>query len=392
MPRIIAHLDMDAFFASVELLRYPQLAAEPVVIGGRSADSAETLGALLREHRTSENIPVRAFSRLSAYRGRGVITTATYPARGFGLGSGMGIMRAARLCPQAILLPADFERYRSYSRRFKAIIARLGLPVEDRGIDEVYIELRSCQDLIEAQILARQLQSDIRSELGLSCSIGLAPNKLLAKLASDLDKPHGLSVLSHEALQERIWPMPVIKLHGVGPRSAERLNRMGIHSIGELARFDLALLLKAFGARLSAWLQSAAHGLDDRPVVEYSEPVSMSRETTLQRDMHPVHDREELGAIFTALCTRLSADLHARGRRCCAISVKLRTDQFRTMTRDLSFDEAIDDPQTIRKRAGECLRRLPMERKIRLLGVRASRLVANNDPAALSSQRPNDCS
>lgn len=392
MARIVAHLDMDAFFASVELLRYPQLRSEPVVIGGRSAASIENLSGLVREHKAAESIPVQAFTQLSSYRGRGVITTATYPARAFGVGSGMGLMRAARLCPQAILLPADFEQYRAYAHRFKAIIARLGLPVEDRGIDEVYIELRSCQNLFEAQILARKLQVEIREELGLSCSIGLAPNKLLAKLASDLDKPCGLTVLPHEAVAERIWPLPVIRLHGIGPRSAERLEALGIHRIGELARSDQTLLAGVFGARLAAWLQAAAMGLDDRPIVEHTEPVSMSRETTLDRDMHPVLDREALGAIFTALCKRLAEDLRARNRMCRALSVKLRNDQFMTTTRDLSFAEPTDDAQSIRRLAGHCLRRLPMGRRIRLLGVRASRLVARPDAKAISSRRPSDCS
>lgn len=392
MARIVAHLDMDAFFASVELLRYPQLRSEPVVIGGRSAASIENLSGLVREHKAAESIPVQAFTQLSSYRGRGVITTATYPARAFGVGSGMGLMRAARLCPQAILLPADFEQYRAYAHRFKAIIARLGLPVEDRGIDEVYIELRSCQNLFEAQILARKLQVEIREELGLSCSIGLAPNKLLAKLASDLDKPCGLTVLPHEAVAERIWPLPVIRLHGIGPRSAERLEALGIHRIGELARSDQTLLAGVFGARLAAWLQAAAMGLDDRPIVEHTEPVSMSRETTLDRDMHPVLDREALGAVFTALCKRLAEDLRARNRMCRALSVKLRNDQFMTTTRDLSFAEPTDDAQSIRRLAGHCLRRLPMGRRIRLLGVRASRLVARPDAKAISSRRPSDCS
>jgi len=392
MARIVAHLDMDAFFASVELLRYPQLRSEPVVIGGRSAASIENLSGLLREHKAAESIPVQAFTQLSSYRGRGVITTATYPARAFGVGSGMGLMRAARLCPQAILLPADFEQYRAYAHRFKAIIARLGLPVEDRGIDEVYIELRSCQNLFEAQILARKLQVEIRKELGLSCSIGLAPNKLLAKLASDLDKPCGLTVLPHEAVAERIWPLPVIRLHGIGPRSAERLEALGIHRIGDLARSDQTLLAGVFGARLAAWLQAAAMGLDDRPIVEHTEPVSMSRETTLDRDMHPVLDREALGAIFTALCKRLAEDLRAKNRMCRALSVKLRNDQFMTTTRDLSFAEPTDDAQSIRRLAGHCLRRLPMGRRIRLLGVRASRLVARPDAKAISSRRPSDCS
>jgi DNA polymerase-4 len=392
MARIVAHLDMDAFFASVELLRYPQLRSEAVVIGGRSAESIETLAGLVLVHKAPESVPVHAFTQLSSYRGRGVITTATYPARAFGVGSGMGLMRAARLCPQAILLPADFEQYRAYSRRFKAIVARLGLPLEDRGIDEVYIEMRSCQNLLEAQILARKLQAEIGTELGLSCSIGLAPNKLLAKLASDLDKPRGLTVLQHEAVAERIWPLPVIRLQGIGPRSAERLKALGIHSIGELARSDPILLVGVFGARLATWLQAAAMGLDERPIVEHSEPVSMSRETTLDRDMHPVIDREALGTIFTALCNRLAEDLCARKRLCRALSVKLRNDQFKTITRDLSFAEPTDDARTIRKLAGQCLRRLPMGRRIRLLGVRASRLVARPDPEPISSRTPSDCS
>jgi len=182
MDRRIAHLDMDAFYASVELQRYPQLLGLPMVVGGRRQEApVEQEGKL-------------SFPRLRSYAGRGVVTTATYAARAFGVHSGMGLMKAATLAPDAILLPADFEAYSRYSRRFKAAVAEIAPHIEDRGIDEIYIDLTHVAG--ETLALAQRLKDNVRRATGLSCSIGIAPNKLLAKIASDLQKPDGLTVLA----------------------------------------------------------------------------------------------------------------------------------------------------------------------------------------------------
>jgi DNA polymerase-4 len=360
-PRRIAHLDMDAFYASVELLRYPELRGRPVVIGGRST-AAPVSGPDGR----------RRFARLRDYVGRGVVTTSTYEARALGVFSAMGMMKAAQLAPDAILLPADFDAYRDHSRRFKAAVAAIAPHIEDRGIDEIYIDLTALPD--DAHTLARRIKHAVREATGLSCSIGIAANKLLAKLASELDKPDGVTVLADADLATRIWPLPAARINGIGPKANARLAALGITTIAELAAADPALLQRHFGRSYAAWLHAAAHGRDERPVQTASEPKSISRETTFERDLHARHDRALLGEIFTGLCSRVAADLQRKGYRARTIGIKLRFEDFRIVTRDLSLPEPTADAQVIRRAGGECLRRVALEQRLRLVGVRASAL------------------
>ncbi len=367
--RRVAHLDMDAFYASVELLRYPQLKGFPLVIGGsrRSLQDPET---------PLSEIPVSAFPRLKDYTGRGVITTATYSARQFGIGSAMGLMKAARLCPQAILLPVDFAEYRKYSQQFKAIITEIAPVMEDRGVDEVYIDFSQVPggQREGGRVLARLIQKSIFEATGLTCSIGVAPNKLLAKMASEFNKPNGISVIFEDDLQSRIWPLPCRKINGIGPKTDEKLLGHGIRTIGELAAQEPGCLLQHFGKSYGAWLHEAAWGRDDSTVSTESEPVSMSRETTFERDLHPMRDRAELGAIFTRLCEQVSADLQRKGYVGKTIGIKLRYDDFRSVTRDKTIDEPTADAQLIRHTAGQCLKRVDLSRRLRLLGVRVGSL------------------
>jgi DNA polymerase-4 len=373
--RRIAHLDMDAFFASVELLRYPQLKGLPVVIGG----GRRRVDEMVRERfagRPLSEIPPEAFPLLKDYAGRGVITTATYPARQFGVGSAMGMMKAAKLCPQAIVLPVDFEEVRKYSRMFKNTIAEVAPVIEDRGIDEVYIDFTEVPggQREGGRVLARLIQRTIFERSGLTCSIGIAPNKLIAKMASEFDKPNGITVLYERDVQDRIWPLPVRKINGIGPKSEVKLHKLHLHTIGDIARAQREWLIDNFGQSYGAWMHDAAWGRDDRPVVTESEPVSMSRETTFDRDLHPVWDKAELGAIFTDLCMRLAEDLRRKGYVGKTIGIKLRYDDFRTATRDRTVEQAIDDGRTIRQVAGQCLKRVDLSRKLRLLGVRVGKL------------------
>ncbi|HUN92185.1 MAG TPA: DNA polymerase IV [Burkholderiaceae bacterium] len=378
--RVVAHLDMDAFYASVELLRYPDLRGEPVVIGGsREATPRERIDP-------ATGAMQRTYMRLAQYVGRGVITTATYPARELGLHSAMGLMKAARLAPDAILLPVDFEQYRAMSRRFKAAIREIAPLVEDRGIDEVYIDLTP---IVAARIddaqdawwcareVAQQIRAAVRAATGLTCSVGLARNKLVAKIASELDKPDGLTLVTPDDVEDRLWPLPVRRLNGVGPKADARLAALGIRTIGDAARADEALratLATTLGARFASWLRAAAHGRDDRPVVTASEPKSISRETTFDRDLHAVRDRSSLTPIFTGLCERLADDLQRKGYRGRTIGIKLRFEDFRTVTRDRTIEEAIDDARRIRGVAAGCLKLVDLSRRIRLLGVRVSGL------------------
>jgi len=391
LPRRIAHLDMDAFYASVEWLRYPQLKGLPMVIGGGRRKEDDLIGRLNveRPERTwtgddLADIPVDFFPLLRDYVGRGVITTATYAARPFGIGSAMGLMKAAKLCPQAILLPVDFDEYRRYSRAFKQVIREIAPVMEDRGVDEVYIDFTDVPggQREGGRVLARLIQKSIADTTGLTCSIGVAPNKLLAKMASEFNKPNGISIVHAGDVQTQIWPLPCRKINGIGPKADEKLKAHGIHTIGELAARERAWLVQHFGRAYGAWLHDAAHGRDERPVVTESEPVSMSRETTFERDLHAVRDRAELGQIFTWLCEQVAGDLARKGYVGKTIGVKLRFDDFKIATRDQTVAEPTADARRIRQVAGQCLKRVPLERRLRLLGVRVGSLVKVGAPGA----------
>jgi DNA polymerase-4 len=390
---VIAHLDMDAFYASVELLRYPELRGKAVVIGGG------------RRHQPSETIDpttgeiVRSFATLAGYVGRGVITTATYEARALGVHSAMAMMKAAALAPDAVLLPVDFDAYRHYSRRFKDAVRSIAPHIEDRGIDEIYIDLtdvaqagngsnRSSALAERVRTLAQSIKDAVRDATGLSCSIGIARNKLLAKIASDLDKPDGLTLIEDGDLERRIWPLPARRINGIGPKTAARLCASAIHTIGDLAQADPAFLTATFGRAHGNWMHEAAHGRDERLVVTHSEPQSISRETTFERDLSARSDRDLLSSIFTELCAGVGDDLQRKGYAGRTIGIKLRYDNFRTVTRDRTIPDATQDPSVIRRVAAECVKRVSLERRIRLFGVRVGSLTRADAAAAPIVQEP----
>ena len=352
-PRRVAHLDMDAFYASVELLRQPQLRGLPVVVGGRRGSGAAPMA-------------------LRAYEGRGVVTTSTYEARALGVHSGMSLMRAARQAPDALLLAPNFEAYRHYSALFKSAVVEIAPLMENRGIDEVYIDLTDLDS--DSRSLGRRLKEAVHEATGLSCSLGIAANKLLAKIASDLDKPDGLTLLGPEDIVRRVWPLSVATINGIGPKAAARLHGLGIRTIGELAAADEALLDRTFGARLALWLRESANGVDDRPVVTESATKSVSRETTFERDLDARADRPRLSAVLIELCERLAGDLSRKNLAARTIGIKLRYADFHTVTRDLTVPRPISGAHDILAGARECLRRVALDRRLRLLGVRAGSL------------------
>ncbi len=375
--RLIAHLDMDAFYASVELLRYPELKGQAVVIGGR------------REHQPRD-LPdgTRKYSRLRDYTGRGVVTTSTYAARDLGVFSAMGLMKAALRAPDAILLPTDFDAYRRHSRLFKAAVAEVAPIIEDRGIDEIYIDLGDVPGIREAvghdplggvRSVAREIKNSVLRATGLTCSIGITPNKLLSKIASELDKPDGITIVTADEIESRIWPLAVRKINGIGPKAGAKLLELGIETIGQLAATPPQTLLQHFGKSFGAWLHEASHGRDNRPVVTYSEPVSISRETTFEHDLHAVHNRAELSAIFTRLCEQLAGDLQRKGYVGRTVGLKLRFEGFVTVTRDLTLDAPIADAAALRHAAGLCLKRVDLSKRLRLLGVRIGNLSHASD-------------
>ena len=373
--RRIAHLDMDAFYASVELLRYPQLKDFPLVIGGAPTAADRALRQLYADTPLAE-IPAEAFPRLQAYTGRGVITTANYLARVFGVGSAMGLMKAAKLCPQAILLPVDFAEYKRYSAAFKKVILEIAPVMESRGVDEVYIDFSAVPggQRQGGRALARLLQKCIFDETGLTCSIGVAPNKLLAKMASEFHKPNGIAIVYERDFEEKFFPLPVRKIHGIGPKTEAKLHALGILTIADLAALEKSMLQQQFGEKYGLWLHEAAAGRDERPVETHSEPVSMSRETTFERDLHAQSDKAELGQIFTQLCERVAADLQRSGYVGKTIGIKIRYADFKIATRDATITVATNDAQAIRLAAGLCLKRVDLSRRFRLLGVRVGGL------------------
>jgi DNA polymerase-4 len=309
----------------------------------------------------------------------------------------MGLMKAAQRAPDAVLLPVDFDEYRRYSRLFKAAVAEVTPLIEDRGIDEIYIDLSQVPGVHDAlahdalggvRAVAQEIRNSVRRATGLSCSIGVTPNKLLSKIASELDKPDGLTILTLDDLPGRVWPLPVRRINGIGPKAGAKLAALGIHRVGELAQRPRGWLVEQFGRSYGGWLHDAAHGRDDRPVVTHSEPVSMSRETTFERDLHARRDRAELTAIFTRLCEQVASDLQRKGYLGRTVGIKLRFEDFRTVTRDLTLPQATADAAAIRRAAGECLKRVDLKLRLRLLGVRVGTLgKPGSGPVARRTQR-----
>ncbi len=333
---------MDAFFASVELLRYPELRGQAVVVGGRNVPHPVLLAD-----------GSKRYARLREYVGRGVVTTSTYEARAFGVFSGMGLMKSAQLAPEAILLPANFAAYHDYSQRFKAAVATIAPKIEDRGIDEIYIDLSDIPE--DSLALAQRIKQAVFEATGLSCSIGI-------------------TLLGMAEVESRIWPLPVRKINGIGPKTTAHLQRLGIDTVGQLAQAPVEFLVARFGQSYGRWLHQAAHGLDERELVIEREPKSISRETTFERDLHAKLDRTELSERFTALCLRVAEDLKESGYAARTIGIKLRYADFHVITRDLTLPEEITAAGEIRRAAGQCLKRVSLDQRIRLLGVRASNL------------------
>src|SRR3954452_8971109 len=290
MPeRWIAHVDMDAFFVSAELLRRPELRGRPVVVATGTDPGA-----------------------------RGVVMAASYEARQFGVRSAVPLAVAHRRCPQAVLISRDMAYYRELSRQVMGQLQRYSDTVEVMGLDEAYLDL---SDSAAPRACARRIKHEVREELGLTCSVGLAPNKLLAKIASDLDKPDGFRVLLREELLAAVGDRPAALIPGVGPKTAQRLARLGIRTVADLARTESATLERAIGPRLGAELRARANGLDERTVETSRERKSESRETTFA---HDVDDEQQLAETLERLVADLCRGLEASGVRGRTVTMKIR--------------------------------------------------------------------
>jgi DNA polymerase-4 len=344
MPRCIAHIDLDAFYATVELQRRPELRGLPVIVSGSGP--------------------------------RAVVTTASYEARAFGVGSAMPTAQARRLCPQAVLIPPDFAAYREVSARVMALVRATADAVEVAGLDEAYLDLTG---LLAPNAAMRRLVAEIRAQTGMSASVGIGPNKLVAKVASDADKPAGFVVLTSKQARERFAGAPTGLVPGIGPKTASQLERMGIRTLGALAQVDEAALVARFGRRLGPWLRRRARFEDDAEVTPVREAVSESRETTFDSD---VAVPAELERVLRTLADELCAGLARHGRRGRTIGIKVRLDDWKTITRARTLPEPTNDTAVVSEIAVQLLREYAPPRPVRLVGVRVAGLASAADADA----------
>ncbi len=344
MSRCIAHLDIDAFYASVELQRRPELRGKPVIVSGSGP--------------------------------RSVVTTASYEARKFGIGSAMPTARARRLCPEAILVAPDFAAYREASQKVMALVRDTVDAVEVVGLDEAYLDLTG---LLSPRAGMRRLVIAIHAATGLSASVGIGPNKLVAKVASDAEKPRGFVVLDRDAACARFSGARPGIVPGIGPKTAERLDRMGLTTLGALAAAPEEDLVAAFGINHGRDLRRRARFEHDGAVTEVRIAKSESRETTFDTD---IRDPEELERILLRLSDELCERLGRQERRGRTVAIKVRLDDWTTVTRARTLGRATSDAAVVRDVALALLRAYAPARPVRLLGVGVSGLDRDEDAAA----------
>lgn len=346
--RIVLHVDMDCFFAAVELREDPSLKGKPVVVG------ADPKGG----------------------RGRGIVATCSYEARRFGIRSAMPISTAWRLCPKAVFLPPRFSLYSQASRRVMSILSEAADVFEPAGVDEAYLDVSSKRTFEAARELAKRLRSDIRAKERLSCSIGVAPNKLIAKMASDHKKPGGLTVVIPSRVREFLDPKDVGALRGVGPKTKEALNAMGLATVAQLRAAPESRLAAAFG-KFGLFLWREARGSDDRPVDPSWEAKSMGREHTFERD---TADREEVERTLAACVRRVQRDLTQDGHWCRTLTVKVRFAGYETHSRQMTLRQPTGDPAHMERAAATMIEPfLRGGRPVRLVGFSAGGLVPPED-------------
>jgi len=343
MARCIFHIDLDAFFVSAEQALDPKLKGKPVIVGGD---------------------PER----------RGVVASASYEARPFGIHAGMPLSQARRLCPEAIFVRANFPRYKDASNKFMQILSDFSPYIEPLGLDEAYLDVTGCeQSYGSPQKLALGIKERIHKELNLTASVGIATCKVVAKIASDLCKPDGLLEIAQGEERNFLNPLPVAKLPGVGKKTEQALKEMGIATIGELASLPLEIVKRHFG-KFGAVLHSYAKGMDDRRVEAPCEPKSISQQITFAQD---TLDRRFLEIRLRQLCLEVSERLRCQDKRASCVAIRLRYADFKTITRQITLNEASNANQVIYTIALQLLNKTlaPQGKPIRLIGVRISSLV-----------------
>jgi len=347
--RWIIHIDMDAFFAAVEILDHPELAGLPVVVGGRAEE-------------------------------RGVVAAASYEARRYGIRSAMPMATARLRCPQLVVLPPRHRLYSQVSQRIMAIFGRYTPLVEQVSVDEAFLDVTASLGLFgSAAAIGREIQSAIELEENLSASVGIGPNKFIAKLASEFRKPHGFTVVLAEEAADFLDPLPVAALWGVGRRTADKLQGMGISRVSQLKALSQAQLTASFG-KYGGQLYLLCRGIDDSPVQTGYEAKSLGRETTFARDMG---DPRYLIARLSILTDQVGLRLRRSGQCCRTVTLKLRYNDWETISRAQTLPEAADLTQTIYAAALKLLQgEFPLKKDVRLIGVTVSHL----QPAATGQQ------
>lgn len=338
--RIIMHLDMDSFYASVEMRDRPELKGKPVVIGADPKNG----------------------------KGRGVVSTCSYEARAFGIRSAMPISQAFVLCPHAVFLFPDFPQYVKASVDVMALLKTYGFPVQQVSIDEAFLDVSRLRTFPAAYDLAIRIKDTITRQLGLTCSIGIAPTKVVAKIASDINKPDGLTVVEPENLFSFLAPMPVRKIPGIGKKAEVNLFEMGIRTIRDLVACDIQLLIARFG-RSAITLQGITAGVDTCGVEERDCVKSVSRETTFSND---TNNDQLIAATIDALAEEVCRNLCDESLHCRTVTVKVRFKGFITKTKARTLPHYTNDTATVRMCAHTLLREIFDDRKIRLLGIRLS--------------------
>jgi DNA polymerase-4 len=335
VKRVIAHLDCDAFYATVELLRRPELVGKPVIVAGSGP--------------------------------RAVVTTASYEAREFGVGSAMPASRARRLCPDAIVIPPDFKAYRETSEQVWRTIGERLDHVQQIGIDEGYADLTGVEKPLR---VLREVVAAVKEATGIVVSVGVGPSRLVAKCCSDLGKPAGLVAMGREEACVRFATAPTSRVPGIGPKTAERLAELGVRTLGQLQQADEAKLATRFGTNTARFLKSRALFEDDSPVqTERAVAKSYSTERTFDED---VGEMERLESVVREMSQELCEGLQKRGRRGRTIAIKVRLDDWTTVTRARTVEAPTHDTPLVTETALELLRVYAPPRPVRLLGVRVA--------------------
>jgi len=350
-PEPILHVDLDAFYVSVEARKDPALAGRPVVVGGGGP--------------------------------RGVVMAASYEARAFGIRSAMPMVRARRLCPEVVVVPPDLEAYRAHSNRFREVLRSFTPLVEPIALDEAFLDVGGATRLFGPPVrIAERLREEVRREVGVTCSVGVAPNKLVAKLASARAKPDALLHVPAGEVRAFLDPLPVDALWGVGERTGELLRRLGVRTVGDLARTPAAVLARLVGDGPAAHLAALARGEDERPVVPFEPPRSVSHEETFDHDLD---DEEAILRELLALSGKVARRLREGGYRARTVVLKVRLANLTTLTRSRTLPAPTDVGGELYRVAADLCRGLPGERRrVRLLGVQATGLVpAGVDQLAL---------